>query len=371
MKSHNTFVFLKYIVFALLSCSYILYGQIPSQYYAPAYNKSGNELKTALSQIITAGHTSNTYSSLWTSFQSTDKRSDGKVWDIYSNCTFTFGTDQDGGQDAQKECIKYNREHSIPNSWFGGEKYPMYADLFHLYPVDKYVNAERANYPYGETTNPVKTYGNGSKRGNGTSESGYTGMIFEPIDEYKGDLARTYFYMATRYLNVDFQQDGQNLGKITFTYTNSTCNLTTYAIKLFVDWHRQDPVSNKETNRNNAVYSIQHNRNPFIDYPELVELIWGADIGTPFLPEVSVDEISENESVTIYPNPTNGELKVMSYELRVMSVEVLDIFGRNVSHLISHISCLETDISHLPTGVYFVRITTENQSYIYKKIIKY
>jgi endonuclease I len=252
---------------------FVALGQIPAGYYTAAEGKKNTELKEALFEIISDGYVQRTYNQLWTDFKITDKRPDNDkyVWDIYSNCDFIFGSHQDNGGNAPGECYYYNREHSVPNSWFGVQNQsPMYTDLFHMYPTDKYVNAQRANLPYGETNGPT-TYGNGGKKGNCTFP-GYTSTVYEPADEYKGDLARTYFYMATRYLDINFsQKDG---GKIMFTY-NTTCDLSEYANELLLKWHRNDPVSEKETNRNNAIYGIQKNRNPFIDYPELVEHIWG------------------------------------------------------------------------------------------------
>jgi len=264
---------IRHILFIYLSCSYVLFGQIPNQYYIPAHNKTGYELKTALSQIITSGHLTNTYTSLWIHFQTTDKRPDGKVWDMYSDCPFTFGADQCGNYKNICDC--YNREHSFPASWFNGT-YPMYADLNHLYPTDGKVNGIRENYPFGETNG---TQHNISKLGSCTFP-GYTGTVFEPADEYKGDFARTYFYIATRYENEITKWSCPMLAG------DKTSVFTTWSINLLLKWHRQDPVSEKEINRNNAVYNIQKNRNPFIDYPELVELIWGTNFGQPFLPEL-------------------------------------------------------------------------------------
>ena len=129
--------------------------------------------------------------------------------------------------------------------------------------------------PYGETSN--RSYIDGDSHALGyigsSSFSGYTGKVFEPIDEYKGDFARTYFYMVARYLDKNFNQSEN--GKVVFTYSGGTAGLTTYAINLFLKWHRQDPVSKKEIDRNDAVYKHQKNRNPFIDYPYLAEYIWG------------------------------------------------------------------------------------------------
>jgi endonuclease I len=274
-------------------------------------------------------------------------RSDGYVWDIYSNCDFTFGVDQDSGSGGTSECDKYNREHSVPNSWFGGQNYPMYSDLFHLYPTDKYVNAQRANYPYGETGSTSTTYGNGSKRGS-CIFPGYSGIVFEPIDEYKGDLARTYLYMATRYLNTNFAQS--NEGAITFTYNNTTCDLTDYAINLLLKWHRNDPVSPKETNRNNAVYGIQNNRNPFIDYPALVEHIWGnlQDVAWSSL-EISEPQNKPSIIITRYDNGISIEGATLNAEIVIYS-----IMGQQVYTTLSNSGFIS--LHHLQRGVYIIKI---------------
>ena len=352
----------KSILFILLSISYILFGQVPEQYYKAAHNKSGYELKTALSQIITSGHTTNTYGSLWTHFQTTDKRSDGKVWDMYSDCTFTFGSNQCGNY--SKICDCYNREHSFPKSWYGGsETHPMYADLFHLYPTDGAVNNYRGNYPFGETNG---TQYNISKLGSCTFP-GYNGTVFEPADEYKGDFARTYFYVATRYENQIAQWNCPMLAG------NSTSVFTTWSIKLLLKWHHQDPVSEKERNRNNAVYSIQKNRNPFIDYPELVEMIWGDDFGEIFFPEVSIDEKYNNENpLYISPNPNNGHLTVTFEKPFSGIIYLYNIMGARLQQIpVQSVSTQNIDISDFSNGLYILELTTENQSSLHKKIIKY
>jgi len=333
---------------------FVTIAQIPQNYYAAADGKQQNELKMALSEIITNGYKQRTYNNLWTDFYTTDVRYDGKVWDIYSNCDFTFGVDQDKGENAQKECVKYNREHSVPNNWFGGEVYPMYSDLFHLYPTDKFINAQRADFPYGET-NTTLVYGNGSKKGNGTSESGYTQMVYEPADDYKGDLARTYFYMATRYLYTNFSK---NLGAVTFTYQNSTCDLTNYAINLFLKWHRNDPVSQKELDRNNAVYGIQNNRNPFIDYPELVEHIWGNLQDLPFQLETSVTPpTSPTYKITkcngIYINGAEPNARIEIYSITGQFIYSTTLNNDYIS------------LEHLRRGVYIIKINDYSEKIIW------
>ena len=237
-------------------------------YYQGAEGKKGAELKTALYSIIKT-HVERDYNDLWTDFLKTDMRSDGKVWDMYSNITsYVFGEKQGGTYSGEGD--SYNREHSFPKSWFNNGT-PMYTDLFHLYPVDGWANSVRNNFPYGEVgTVTNHTANNFSLLGKGKSDLGYNKTVFEPNDEYKGDFARTYFYMATCYED-----------KISGWETGHMLNGTSYpafsawALQMLLKWAAQDPVSEKEINRNNAVYGIQHNRNPFIDYPGLERMIWG------------------------------------------------------------------------------------------------
>ncbi|NVN96116.1 MAG: endonuclease [Bacteroidetes bacterium] len=246
---------------------YVAIAQIPTGYYNSANGLTGAQLKTALHLII-RNHTQRTYANLWTDFQTTDKKSNGKVWDMYSNCDFTFVTQQDGGSGGTVECQFYNREHSMPNSWWGGTQDTMYTDLFHLVPTDKYVNNARGNSCFGQVTVPSQTFLNGGKIGP-CSFPGYTGTVFEPTDSFKGDFARNYFYLATRYENKIGSWSSDMLAG------NSFPVFTTWAKNLLLSWNTIDPVSQKEIDRNNAVYGIQHNRNPFIDHPEYVNLIWG------------------------------------------------------------------------------------------------
>lgn len=246
-------------------------------YYTNVDTSSGKNLINSLRRITSAGHSVVSYDGLWQAYRTTDKTSDGYVWDMYSNHKYQFGVDQAGN--FSKEGDKYNREHSVPKSWFNEDK-PMYSDLFHVYPTDGWVNGLRSNYPFGEVDNPSKQpTGNGSKLGP-SSFPGYSGTVFEPIDEYKGDFARTYFYMATRY-NSDGDNKFDHTSNGQAVFTASYPYLTTYATNLFVKWHLQDPVSEKEINRNDAVQQHQHNRNPYIDHPEYVNLIWGGEYEAP------------------------------------------------------------------------------------------
>ena len=248
-------------------------------YYASADGTMGSALKTAMCVIILP-HTQRSYDNLWTDFQSTDVRSDGKVWDMYSNITnFTFGTDQAGSY--SKEGDKYNREHSFPKSWFG-EATPMYTDLHHLYPTDGYVNGRRSNYPFGETNGETYKSANDFSKLGTCTYPGYTGTVFEPADEYKGDFARTYFYMVTCYEDQLPSWYSSNTEARPTLDGNKYPGLSSWQLAMLMEWAKNDPVSDKETARNNAVYAIQNNRNPFIDYPGLEEYIWGTMTTTAF-----------------------------------------------------------------------------------------
>ena len=253
-----------------------LWAQAPSGYYTDATGSKGKSLKTALYQIIT-DHTARSYKQLWTDMQSTDRREDGKVWDMYSSTTdFTFTSDQCGTYKNEGDC--YNREHSFPKSWFNDAS-PMYTDLFHLYPTDGYVNNRRGNYPFGETNGEqYKSNGGYSKLGKCTSP-GYSGTVFEPDDEYKGDFARSYFYMATCYEDRIATWNSDMLAH------NSYPAYAKWALDMLLRWATEDPVSPKEIARNNAVYKIQKNRNPYIDFPGLEQYVWGSKTGIPFDPD--------------------------------------------------------------------------------------
>lgn len=246
-----------------------LAGQLPASYYDNSGGMRGGTLQQALHDII-EGHAAQSYSSLWTHFETTDKKANGRVWDMYSDTPvgtppyeYDFVTDQCGNYSGENSC--YNREHSFPKSWFNDDP-PMNTDLFHLYPTDGYVNGRRSNYPYGEVGSASWTSLNGSKLGPSVTP-GYAGKVFEPIDAYKGDFARTYFYMAVRYYGEDGGWPGSDMV--------DGAQPKAWALEMLRNWDREDPVSEKETARNNAVYGIQGNRNPFIDRPWFSGLIWG------------------------------------------------------------------------------------------------
>lgn len=252
-------------------------------YYSSAEGLTGSALKTALYDII-KGHSTQSYSGLWTFYSTYGRDSyyenDGTILDIYSEnpagndaYTFTSGSDQCGSYGGEGDC--YNREHSFPRAWFGGSVSPMNTDIHHIFATDGYVNGRRSSYPYGEVSSVSYLSDNGSKLGSGTATQGYTNTVFEPIDEFKGDIARAYFYMATRYENVIAGwENNSSYGDAVLNGSNDQV-FESWFLTLLLQWHADDPVSQYETDRNDAAYSFQGNRNPFIDHPELASAIWG------------------------------------------------------------------------------------------------
>ncbi len=245
----------------------------PADYYSNALNKSDQALLTALYNIITS-HTNIGYDGLWEAYEDTDTDSRGYYIDMYSTYDKYNYSKKCGSYSAIGDCV--NREHSVPKSWWGGGKQDQYSDIFNIVPTDGYVNNQRSNYPYGVCEGGTRLT-NGQYVAKGrmgySTRTGYTGRVFEPDDEYKGDFARAYFYMATCYNNVISNWTQAN-GNVFFA-GNSYPVFTTYAIDLLMEWHRLDPVSEKETTRNCYAHAWQGNRNPFIDHPELAEYIWG------------------------------------------------------------------------------------------------
>lgn len=301
-----------------LSFALMVSAQAPSNYYNSANGLTGNQLKMALHNII-KGHTTISYSQIWNAFWSTDNKGDGIVWDMYSDVpggtpayVYHLGEDQCGNYHGEGDC--YNREHSWPQSWFNSQTTPR-TDLHHIFATDGQVNHDRAAYPFGEVRTPSSTFTNGSKLGV-SKTPGYTGTVFEPIDEYKGDFARALMYMSVRY----YTEDG-NWGSSDMTIKSE---IKPWAIEMLMRWSDQDPVSQKEIDRNNVIYNdYQHNRNPFVDHPEYARMIWD--------PTWNVVE-EGGDAVYIFPNPIErGQTLHLSGNARQFdAVVICDLCGRTL-----------------------------------------
>jgi len=260
-----------FAVIMLLLATFNLIATVPAGYYHFAKNKQKNELKMALKNVSTPLRVLEYGSGpgfTWQGFYYTDRQSDSNVLDMYSNVVRK--------QTSYSAVNEMHIEHSFPKSWWGAHENMAYKDLFHLYPADAVTNMTKSNLPLGEVTG-TPTLNNGvskvGKNGFGTS---YTDNCFEPADAYKGDFARSYLYISSIY--EDFSQ----LWQSPMLNNNFYPVWKPWAIDLLLKWHRQDPVSTKELTRNEAIYQIQGNRNPFIDFPTLAEYIWGADTTSVF-----------------------------------------------------------------------------------------
>lgn len=237
--------------------------------------RAGLNLKNIL-HVLISQHEDLGYDRLWDAYATTDVDAAGYIIDMYSNITRYTPSSHGSNYSVEGDCM--NREHTVPRSWFS-EHAPMKADLFHVYPVDGWVNGMRSDNPYGEVGTISKTSANGySKLGTPSSTLGAPAnvtKVFEPADEYKGDLARTYFYMVVCYQDKINQWSGPVFGQ-TDKYPDfqGYPGMVEWELRTLLRWSQQDPVSQKERDRNEAVYKLQGNRNPFIDCPGLERFIW-------------------------------------------------------------------------------------------------
>lgn len=242
------------------------YSQSVNDYYSSInWDQTGATLKTALYnkiKITTAGWS---YDGLWEAYKTTDVRPDGThFWDIYADSTDYTLNDKRINASYKKEGDSINREHVIPQSSFN-EAAPMKSDIHHVLPSDGYVNNRRSAYPHGIVSGSATyTSNDGCKLGSGTGSS----TVFEPMDNYKGDIARIYFYFVTCYENKMSSNSFSAFDKSTFPSIKSDY------LDVYLKWAKEDPVSEKEIIRNNAAYAGQGNRNPFIDCPYAVGAIW-------------------------------------------------------------------------------------------------
>ena len=343
------------LIFLSLSCA--LLAQPKAGYYNAEVGKSQAALKTSLSSIISSGYKDVGYDGLYNIYPTSDKTASGNVWDMYSTCTWTHGQKKCGNYKNVCDC--YNREHSVPQSWFSSRS-PMVSDAFHVYPTDGKVNGQRSNYPFGECSNGTTLAGGKGRLGNSTFP-GYTGTVFEPADEYKGDFARTYFYFVTRYESQISGFSGASFSSNTYP------SLSTWSQALFLKWHRQDPVSQKEIDRNNAIEVYQKNRNPYIDHPELVEFVWGTRKGEAWNLTSDVENPTTNAEFKIGPIPAKDFITIET-NLSSFDYAIYNHVGQCVA-MQTVVAKKIIDISHIDNGVYILQIYYGNKKYTNKIII--
>jgi endonuclease I len=287
---HLSLPIMKNITLLFLLLSVLGVAQIPTGYYVSANGLNGYPLKSELSTIITNGYNGQSYGALITLYNTSDNDAyydngtqTNTILDMYSEIpnaadpyNWTIGTSANcGNYNSEADC--YNREHIFPQGFFSQNE-PMRSDAHHVIPSDGWVNGLRSSFPFGNVNANganVTTTLNGSKKGPSIT-SGFTGTVFEPIDEFKGDIARMLLYFATRYENNinDSGWDAANASSNNPRDGSSDRFYDQWYIDLLLDWHVADPVSQKEIDRNNDIYIHQNNRNPFIDNPQYVAMIW-------------------------------------------------------------------------------------------------
>ena len=268
MKRHTPLLLLTLLL------PYLAMAGIPDDYYAAANGKKKEALKAALHDIIRPNKDNLLkYGSgdgyTWSGFYITDRDADGYVIDRYSNDRrkFTSTTNAVSGM---------NIEHSFPKSWWGGSNNEAYRDLYNLMPCEQKINSSKSNYAMGKVTDVNVTNGC-TKVGTGPTSPGKSAQLWEPDNKWKGDFARDYFYMVTAYSDLTWTSNGLDMLE-----DDDWPTMQEWAYTLLLEWARQDPVDEIERKRNDDVYGIQKNRNPFVDFPNLAEYIWGDSIDFAF-----------------------------------------------------------------------------------------
>src|SRR5690606_34081861 len=229
--------------------------------------------------------------------------------------TFTLVSDQCGNYSGEGFC--YIREHLITQSVFNDAS-AMRTDCHHVVPTDGYVNGQRSNYTIGKVYSDSCTSTNGYKKGT-SAVPGYSGTVFEPIDEFKGDVARVYFYFATRYQN--------QITSWSYAMFNGTSTqvFPDGFLDILLQWHENDPVSEMEIARNNRVYQFQGNRNPFVDNPQYVHDIWG------YSSTYSTD-IFDPVSISVYPNPATEKINI-STDKEIQEIILINLNGQIIQQV--------------------------------------
>jgi endonuclease I len=374
----------KNYTFLLLLLSVVTFAQAPANYYNNATG-AGYTLKTQLKTIITNGHNDQGYSSLWTLYSTTAFRdnfyeNDGSLLDLYSEnptgvdpYNYTSASSQCGNYNSEGDC--YNREHLVPQSYFDNFAInPMKNDPFHVVPSDGKVNGDRGNFGFGIVGTANYTSQNGSKRGTMSASpySSFNGVVFEPLNAFKGDVARAFFYFATRYESsmgnfytaanaASCQAKAMFDGSINKVFSDDF-------ILVLIKWHLDDPVSAIEIAKNNAIYNYQGNRNPYIDNPSYVCSIWSAQCAT--VNSLSRTDFAALSNVIVYPNPTNNQRINIQTEVEMDEIQLISVNGQIIQQISK--PTLENStytLENIPAGYYFLRLSNGNQSVVKKVIV--
>lgn len=322
-------------------------------------NRRCQELKTELFEYLNNGFTPRTYDQAYNFMADFDLRKVGNetfIWDIYSYNPdgpqpYTYkpgnkcgGSGGDSGYNKEGDC--WNREHVMPSSWFSAGD-PMYGDHINLLPTDGFVNNKRSSLPYGNVTNVSWTSKNGSKLGTGTIPI-LTGNYFEPIDEFKGDVARILLYMSVKYQDKFNSWTGFDFIRV--KGSDPLKGFRDEYLQVLIAWHELDPPSQKERDRNDKIQNRQDNRNPFVDFPQFVDYIWKTENCKP----VGVKNYEQNK-INLYPNPAQNEISLGDNSAKGQLYYITDISGKTVLNGVFNQPRIS--VANLDNGTYFLFLT--------------
>ena len=345
----------------------IVQTNIPQGYYDQANNLSSDELKEALHQII-SNHVVFPYTSnstdTWDILQESDQdpNENNNMILVYTGRSQEKGYRDGSGNYSQYEngngnqSNSWNREHIWPKSHgFPDDNDNAYTDVHNLKPCDRSVNSSRG----------TKDFDFGGNQHSEASDCLTDSDSWEPPDYVKGDIARILFYMVVRYdPGVDHENNTFDLELVDYTTPNNTEPILGKLSSL-LDWHLSDPVDDFEINRNEIIFGFQENRNPFIDHPNLVNYLWGDNVGLVWNENLTVPE-NEILKTIIYPNPSSGIINFSS-DIQDEIIEIFNLNGQNIlNKIIDSSNSVELD---LPSGIYFIRSNTKSGNYSSKLII--
>ena len=368
-----------YFLFTVVFLISFGYAQVPQGYYNNAQGLTGFQLKTALKTIIDdiddgngqPFHNPQPYSDLDLAYPMPNSGfvdnyneydNDGFLLDIYSEnpdgpdpYNHEMVTDECGNYNGEGVC--YNKEHLVPQSFFNQQN-PMRGDIHSTFATDGQVNGYRSNLPFGEIDNPDLTTLNGSKRGPNVYP-GYSGQVFEPIDEFKGDIARALFYFAVRYED-DVNTSGWDSADDNILNANANQFYDDWYVEMLLNWHLNDPVSQVELDRNENGFIHQNNRNPFTDNPTFVQAIWDENFS---------NEEFQDFDIQIFPNPVSGRfLNIKTKDLHDLKIEVYNIFGKQVFSDKIKEPHHKISVDQWASGVYLMKVHNNKRSKTFKII---
>ena len=334
----------------------VVQANIPQSYYDQANNLSSDELKEALHQII-SNHVIYPYTSnstdTWDIIQESDQdpNENNNIILVYTGRSQDKGYRDGSGNYSQYEngngtqSNSWNREHIWPKSHgFPDEDDNAYTDVHNLKPCDRSVNSSRG----------TKDFDFGGNQHSEASDCLTDSDSWEPPDYVKGDIARILFYMVIRYdPGVDHENNTFDLELVDYTTPNNTDPILGKLSSL-LEWHVSDPVDDFEINRNEIIFGFQENRNPFIDHPNLVNFLWGENVGQNWNENLSFNNISFENDLTVFPNPSTGILN-FSKELQNEKIEIFSLTGQKIyERQVTNINSIKLNLN---TGIYLLKIS--------------